>query len=222
MKKLFVVGVLVAMVGLSATRAEAANFSFTGNFTADDNVQLFNFSVGVSSTVTLRTWSYAGGVNAAGNTIARGGFDPILALFNATTGALINENDDGSGVPVDPPTGVAYDTLLSSLLGPGNYTVAVMEYDNFASGSNLSNGFSRSGQGNFTASFGCPNTTSFADVSGSSPGCHRDNHWAFDILNVASAVVVPPTTGVPEPASLVLLGSGLAAAARQWRKRQAR
>src|SRR5262245_47769873 len=92
--------------------AQADNFSFTGSFTQDDNVQLFNFTVGALSTVTLRTWSYAGGNNSAGNAISRGGFDPILALFNATTGALIGQNDDGSGVPTDI-TGVAYDTLLT-------------------------------------------------------------------------------------------------------------
>jgi hypothetical protein len=75
-----VLAALAAMV-LVSTPAAAADFSFTGNFTQDDNVQLFNFVVGAPSSVTLRTWSYAGGTNAAGTTIARGGFDPILALF---------------------------------------------------------------------------------------------------------------------------------------------
>ena len=42
--------------------ASAADFSFTGNFTNDNEVQEFNFSVaGSPSDVTLRTWSYAGG-----------------------------------------------------------------------------------------------------------------------------------------------------------------
>ena len=46
--------------------------------------------------------------------ITPGGFDPILALFNAA-GVLIDQNDDGgSNVPADPNTGSHYDTFLQS------------------------------------------------------------------------------------------------------------
>jgi hypothetical protein len=182
MKHLLLAGGLL----LAMAQAQAANFSFAGTFSQDDNVQLFTFIVGAPSTVTLRTWSYAGGVNAAGTTIARGGFDPILALFDST-GLRINQNDDGAGVATDL-SGRAYDTLLSSSLAAGTYTVAVMEYDNFSVGPNLSNGFTRTGQGNFTASnsfsAGCGGATAFCDVSGSAAFRFRDSHWAFDILNV--------------------------------------
>ena len=52
---------------------KAANFSFTGNFSNDDEVQPFNFSVvGSAADVSLRTWSYAGETNAGGTEIARG------------------------------------------------------------------------------------------------------------------------------------------------------
>src|ERR1051325_2516446 len=69
--------------------------SFAGNFVHDDDVQQFNFTVGAASpNVILRAWSYAGGVNAAGQVIQRGGFDTILALFNSA-GTLIGQNDDG-------------------------------------------------------------------------------------------------------------------------------
>ncbi len=54
---------------------QAADFSFRGNFSTDDEVHLFNFSVGATSTVTLKTLSYAGGTQADGTVISAGGFD---------------------------------------------------------------------------------------------------------------------------------------------------
>lgn len=200
---------------LAASAALADNFSFQGTFTSDDNVQLFNFTVGSTSTVTLLTWSYAGGVDAAGVTIPRGGFDPILALFNSS-GAEINQNDDGgSNVPADSVTGENYDTYLKSTLSPGSYTVSVMEYDNFANGPNLSDGFFRTGQGNFTAEFGC-SAGIFCDVSDDPDGNSRNGNWEFDILGVNSAGTIGGS-GVPEPASigLLLLGAGALAIARK-------
>jgi hypothetical protein len=205
--------VLLAMLGCSAALAD--NFSFQGTFTQDDNVQLFNFAVGSTSTVTLRTWSYAGGVDAAGVNIPRGGFDPILALFDST-GAKINQNDDGDNVPADSVTGEQYDTYLQSTLAPGTYTVSVMEYDNFAIGPNLSDGFTRTGQGNFTSAFGCEEGM-FCDVSGDPDGNSRNGNWEFDILGVNSASTTGGGSNVPEPASLGLLalGAGTVAIARR-------
>lgn len=202
-------------VGVPSAWATPQNFSFQGTFNQDDDVQLFHFTVGAGSTVILRTWSYAGGTNAAGDTIARGGFDPILALFDST-GAFIDQNDDGGCDNVDPDalTGRCWDTFFSQTLAPGNYTVSVMEFNNFANGPNLSDGFARDGQGNFTKTLGfcdsdsAPNAIGFCDVS-LTPGGARDNHWAFDILGVDSAVQQPPQVGVPEPSELGLMGGGL-------------
>jgi hypothetical protein len=210
---LFRVAAVAVAVGLYAGSAQAANVSFTGSFATDDAVQLFNFSVGAPSSVTLRTYSYAGGVQANGNVVSAGGFDPILALFDST-GHLITQNDDGGGsVPADPSTGSHFDTFLQSSLGAGNYTVSVMEYDNFANGPNLANGFRRDGLGNFTSTYNC-SAGSFCDVNHQ----NRTNQWAFDILNVSDAVLVDRDPGnqpgnvsaVPIPAALPLLASALA------------
>jgi hypothetical protein len=201
---------------LAASLASAANFSFQGTLTRDDEVQLFTFSVGSPSTVTLRTWSYAGGVNAAGTTISRGGFDPILALFNSS-GVLITTNDDGNfNVPADPVTGENFDTYLQSSLGAGTYTVSVMQYDNFANEPNLSDGFLNTGNPTFTSIFGCSNGR-FCDVD----GVNRTGAWAFDVLGVASASVPTPPSGVPEPATVSMMIAGLGIVAFFGKRRYA-
>lgn len=185
--------------------AEAADLSFRGSFSSDDDVQLFNFSVTNPATVTLRTYSFAGGTQADGTVISAGGFDPILALFDGS-GRLIDQNDDGNNnVQRDPVTGSRYDTFLSTALNPGNYTVSIMQFANFAAGPNLSNGFTRQGTGNFRNGF----------VSGGR--FQRTSAWAFDVLNVSQASIVPSGAAIPTPALLPgLIGMGVAT----WRKRK--
>ncbi len=79
----------------TATGALAApqDFSFRGTFGADDEVALFDFTANGASTVTLRTYSYAGGTQADGTPIAAGGFDPILTHFDGT-GLLIDASTE--------------------------------------------------------------------------------------------------------------------------------
>lgn len=180
-------------------------------------MQLFTFVVGSQSLVEFRTLSYAGGLNAAGVTIPRGGFDPILAVFDAA-GVKIGENDDGGAAVPEDLSGVRYDTYLALNLAPGTYRVSVMQYDNFSAGNNLSDGFTRQGEGNFTPGLTgtCANATQFCDVSGSLEFSQRTGNWAFDILNVQDADLV---NGVPEPSSMALMGAGLALAALRLRRR---
>lgn len=199
--------VLACALGLGFSlnaSAVPANFSFTGSFTADDNIQLFGFTTDGSSTVRLISYSYGGGTQSNGNVVSAGGFDPILALFDST-GGLVGQNDDsgsgcGSGVvSADPSTGEEFDTCIDLPLAAGNYTVAVMQYDNFAIGPNFSDGFFVTASPTFTAVFGCSNGQ-FCDFTGD----NRNNFWAFDILNVEQAALIPA------PATLALLGLGLA------------
>lgn len=198
-------------LALSATAANAADFSFTGDFTHDNEVQSFSFVVGAQSDVSLRSWSYAGGVNAAGQSIARGGFDPILALFDST-GLRIAEQDDAGcpNVAEDAVTGQCWDTFYTRNLAAGTYTVTIMQYDNFSVGPTLADGFSYQGAQyqNFR--------NGFVDETQDK----RNNLWAFDILNVNDATIPDPQP-VPEPASLALLGLGLAGLAAARRRKQA-
>ena len=180
---------IIAAMGLNA--AQASNVSFTGQFDGDDGVALFALTVaGNPSLVTLRSWSYAGGWNAAGTPIAEGGFDPILALFDQG-GMLIAQNDDGASVSASHVTGLAYDTFLTISLDPGIYYAGLTEYRNSANGPNLGDGFLRTGEPTFTSRYGCSNGQ-FCDLAGH----NRTSGWAFDILNVDAANVVTGTTSV--------------------------
>ena len=207
-----------ALVAACGT-AQAADFSFTGMFQNDNDVQLFDFSVGAESLVTLVTYSYAGGTMADGTVIISGGFDPILALFDADTGAFIDDNDDGSfpDVGTDPDTGVEYDTFFQETLSAGNYTVAVSQYDNFRVG-NLSDGFTYDGPGNenFTVVLSGCNATIFCDVADGV----RNGNWAFDILNVEDASTPETPSAVPLPAGFPLLIGALGGLAIIRRKQK--
>lgn len=188
--------ICAAVIALCAAGStNAADFSFTGNFANDDEVQEFHFTVEPASDVTLRTWSYAGGTNAAGAAIPAGGFDPIVALFSAS-GQLLSQNDDSGPVP-DPHTGYSWDSLIASSLAAGDYIATVTQYNSFANGPTLADGFSGSVYENFSG---------------------RDSRWALDILNANSASLgptyisaIPPAIPEPESYALLLAGLGLIA-----------
>jgi len=200
--KIWLVAAVAASALAAASAASATDFSFTGAFAGDDDVQFFDFNVGADSLVTLRTWSYAGGVNAAGQNIARGGFDPILSLYDLGTGDRVGQNDDGgcSQVAADAVTGACYDTFFQANLAAGAYRVAVSQFANF-------------GPDHIPGAFPGSGTHDFIDFVGN----QRDAHWAFDVLNVADATQV----GVPEPATWALMIGGFGLAGASLRRRRA-
>jgi hypothetical protein len=189
MKRFLKAAIAAAVLATSSVPALAGIFSFTGNLEGDNDVELFSLTLASPSKLTLRTFSYAGGTNAAGNLITAGGFDPIVALFfgAGAPAILLDQNDNGIGVPVDLNTGNAFDALLDPFfdLPAGLYTVALTEFANFANGPTLGDGFLGGG---------------IPDFDG------RTSAWALDILGADSASVVPL------PGTLALLMAGLAAA----------
>src|SRR5947208_8666179 len=111
--------------------ASAANITLQGSFTEDDGIQLFDIVVAPSGSLDVRTYGYAGGATSTGAVVPRGGFDPVLTLFDSA-GNFIADNDDGVGVGIDPITGQASDARITRNLAAGNYIVALTPYDNFS------------------------------------------------------------------------------------------
>jgi hypothetical protein len=140
----------LAVLVLAPTALQASNITLQGLFTRDDDVQLFDVVIATTGTVDLRTYTYAGGTTSTGTVVPRGGFDPILTLFDSA-GILVNDNDEGSGAATDPATGEAFDARITRTLTAGSYIVALTQYDNFAAGVDLASGFVESGHPHFTA-----------------------------------------------------------------------
>jgi hypothetical protein len=188
---------------LCGTPAWASSISFTGMFSADNQMAIFSFVASASSPV-IRTLSYNGGTNANSQSIPPGGFVTALSLFGPDTmlmfsTPLIGEDGNGTGDSLintsSPPI-----AIVNGL----KYWVVLTEWDNLPNGATFGSGFSESGNGNFTSTFGC----------GSGPFCDpntltiRDGNWAVDITGVTSAQQEP--SAVPEPATFLMLGTVLA------------
>jgi hypothetical protein len=204
--KQFHISALCVSCAITLSPIHAANFSYSGSFSADDDVQLFDFTVDVLSTVTIRTFGYAGGTQDDGNQVSAGGFDPMVTVFDGS--GIHGGNIDGlsPAVLVDPDTGLALDALFTADFAAGSYTVALTQYGNFALGFTPDDGFSYQGVPDFTTFFevaeSCANGQ-FCSTDSAYRVVDRTDRWALDILNVASASVVPV------PAAVWLFGSGL-------------
>jgi hypothetical protein len=198
---------LPALLFLSAIAlphpARADSFPFTGTFTTDDQVQLFNFTLATTEEVTFQTWGYGGGTNAASDVIAPGGFESLLSWFGPDGSSIGDSSAYGCGA------GNVYqfdclDAYADPTLGPGTYTLALTVWENSSLGDgnpgDLALGFQYAGQPNFTAAGSC---TQFCDGDE-----NQDNgNWSVDIVGADSASMLSST---PEPVTMLLAGCGLA------------
>lgn len=197
------------LLAVSAFSLSAGSFSFTGSFTSDDQVQLFDLSLSSTSVVTFETLSYGGGTNSALATIPPGGFEPRLTWFQAD-GAFIGSDHGEHCSDTNSYLGACDDAYFSGPLDAGSYILALTEDGNDPNG-DLGAGFMEQGNGNFTATGSC---LGFCD---SLSGAQLTGNWAVDILNVDSA---GPAVTIPEPGTPALTGSLLALLALAGLKRR--
>ena len=239
----------LALFLLFSPLVRASSFSFTGTFVHDTDLQFFTFTLlNPTPDVALRTWSYSGGTNAAGQAISNGGFEPYLNLYMAD-GSQMNPGISGpctvppTGNPIsdllpDPTTGACADVYYPTtesfpggIWAAGVYTVVLSIFANPGIG-NLSDGFfaeqvlGLTPPSNFTCQVGAPGfqgnpptiPTDQPFCDEFLPGIQRSGAWALDILNVDSAT---GSSSVPEPNTLALgLLGGLFFVARRVRARK--
>jgi len=170
--------------------ANAALINFEGDIQYHNDVVTISFTLDNDAT-NVRVWtdSHDGGTN----------FDPITALWRAD-GTLLDESDDNSNI--DPATQTVYDSGFTlPTLAAGDYFFTVATYNNFANGSNITDGFRFDGQDAIELSDWCQPAND----------CNEGTYWSVWLDGVDSA---SNPNAVPEPSSIALLGLGLLGLAR--------
>ncbi|HTR37087.1 MAG TPA: DVUA0089 family protein [Bryobacteraceae bacterium] len=204
---------------------QGSSESFVGTLTDPIDVFETTFTLAAPTAgITLQTYGFGGGTNAAGTVIASGGTDPFLAIFSGTgAGAtmLTDASSNPFGTSLDltnyssfqgcPPAGtvdiggaVCGDiTMALPSLDAGTYTVILSDgqYIPFAV---FDNGMLGEGFVDLTGA-------QFCNLSINGLSCPNDSgNYALDITGLpASAAPVPEPTdvGLSLPVAFVIAGA---------------
>jgi len=213
---------MLCLLAAATISLPAESLSYTGTLGTPEDVFETTFVLTAADTVTFQTWGFGGGTNAAGQVIAAGGFDPLIALFSgpAATATIVV---DGFGNPLAdadnlsnspwsfvgncPAAGTVAiwgdndcgDDYLQAALSAGTYTLLLTDA-NYIPNAIYDNGALSEGFTDLTAGV-------FQTCDPVSNACISPNgNYAVDIVSAQSDL----TTPIPEPSSLPLLFTGLA------------
>jgi hypothetical protein len=182
---------VLAICFLVTGSAFADTVSYTGALASPEDTWETNVVLSGAGTLTLHTWSFGGGTNAAGTAIHSGGFDPFVGVFDSS-GNLMQGTSDGlsnySSFTGCPPAELVTigsvpancgDITMALPLAAGTYTVLLSDAEY------IPNAFQTCADWN-----DCNNDTA---------------NWALDVTTPGSV------TATPEPGSLAVCGLGLIA-----------
>jgi hypothetical protein len=133
-KPLLALGVLALCLMAAPAMADMWAAGVAGSLVYHNDVHGYLFSLASVSTVEIWTDSFDDGAN----------LDPMLALWDSGTGALIVENDDNPWIR--PADQTSWDSGIAMALAAGDYLFTVAAYDNFAVGDNIADGFLHDGE----------------------------------------------------------------------------
>jgi hypothetical protein len=198
----------IVSASLAATTLWAGTVSEMGTFSTPEDTFLITLTLPTGGNVTLQTYGFGGGTNAAGALIPSGGFDPFVGLFAGTgpTALFLNGDSDvlSNYTPGCPPAGTVTVGSVAGQCGDvdlpftglsaGTYTVLLTDGANvpnavFETSGVLGDGFTDLSGGVFQT---C------ADLN----DCNSDNgNWALDITAPNGS-----TTATPEPRVMGMTG----------------
>jgi hypothetical protein len=154
---------IATATGIVIESTPACGASFTGTLGNINDISSVFFDADGNSTINFKSYSYSGGINQSGATIAAGGFDLIVTLFDPTDLYIEEQNGAPSGAP---------DFDFSRVLPLGRYRAVISAYPNF---------FAYYQDPNFSAGFPGDGV---ADPD-------RSLAYAFDIVATNNATAVP-------------------------------
>lgn len=132
----------------------------TGTLGSEADVQLEDFTLATSTSLTIFTTSYAGGTNLDGTVTAAGGFQPNVALFTPSGFAVAQTSGSFPGNAGDPSTGIVGDSyFMTGDLAAGSYVLSIA---NWATTGDPVSGFTDSGLGSFEDVGGNPRSGSYS------------------------------------------------------------
>jgi len=228
--RVFVISVLIVF----SSFVSADSLSFTGNLSSPSSPVIQPFTVSTAGSVTIQTWGFGGGTNAAGTLINPGGIDPLVAIFSGVgpSASIFNiggdpNNPAGTSDTLSnyvsfvgcPPAGlvtigagagssVCGDIKIVLSLSIGTYSLVVADAD-YQPNALIQPGASTLGDG-FTDFTGGVFETCNTNNAGDTTCAQRTSQYAVDISG--------PGIVTPEPGTLVLLGTGVIACLRKLKR----